>query len=186
MDSMTISSPKRSKQGQRRRLREASWKVLELLMSPQKSTSTSTPVPKIATAAVSPAASHGLIEMTKGQPHPPAQPKGSMYPWQSSCADSAVSYDKGTGQAAHDNDNNPLLVPLAVRPSPARDGAAGALIAATNLLNAQPLSSLPPFRSVSGTSAVSSVPSAGVPEEEESPLVFSANEEAIMDAILGI
>ena len=97
-----------------------------------------------------------------------------------------MSYDKGTGQAAHDNDNNPLLVPLAVRPSPARDGAAGALIAATNLLNAQPLSSLPPFRSVSGTSAVSSVPSAGVPEEEESPLVFSANEEAIMDAILGI
>lgn len=82
-------------------------------------------------------------------------------------------------------DTNPMLVPLAASSSVVLTSA-NRTSAKLNALTVQPLSGLPPFRSCSGSSAVSSVLSTGMSERDESALTFSANEEAIMDAILGI
>ena len=138
-------------------MREASWKALELLMSPQK--------PNVPTS--SPAADRS--------DHNRNIERNNI-----TRSSSAVVFEKS---AAVVPDINPMLVPLAT------SSAKGSTIRSSvgvNALDPQKLSSLPPFRSCSGASAVSSVPSVGMPDGEQSPLTFSANEEAIMDAILGI
>jgi hypothetical protein len=142
-------------------MREASWKVLELLMSPQKPNA----------PANSPVADRsGNIKR-----------KNATLVTQRSQSSTAVVVEKSTAEP----DINPMLIPLAMS-SPLAMGSAIRSSVVVNALDHQKLTSLPPFRSCSGTSAVSSVPSAGKPDEEQSPLTFSANEEAIMDAILGI
>lgn len=177
---------KKTKQSRRRgmlRMREASWKVLELLMSPQK--------PCFTTAAALAEESSKIAEACAAQSPTRTKKAGPRH-----CANHNGKIDRGNEQSRSSAavavesaplapDHNRLPVPLAVC-SPAAKGRTNRSSAGLNAPNTQPLVGLPQFRSCSGASAVSSVPSVGTSEGERSPLTFSANEEAIMDAILGI
>ena len=168
------------------RLREASWKVLELLLSPQKHQPKPDPParPKDATPRWPVGgpdggdSGAGLHDRMVRQPR-----KSSSYKEQlAALTASSLTLGTDSGNAQREN---ALLVPLAASSSPARR-LPNMMANSVNTLDAQPLG-LPPFRSVSGTSAVSSVASERAMDlEVESPLAFSANEEAMMDAILGL
>ena len=178
------------------RLREASWKVLELLISPQKQQQQQhKPDPPTRPKDATPrwpvggpeevhSAGAGLQDRMVQQ-----QLKSSPYKEQlAALSASPLTLGTHSGHAQRTPVENALLVPLAASSSPARRLPDMIVDPLRSMLDAQPLSSLPPFRSVSSTSAVSSVASARAmdDEEEDSPLTFSANEEAIMDAILGL
>ena len=146
-------------------MREASWKVLELLMSPEK--------PNVPVG--SPAA-------YRSDHNRNIERNNTTLAGHRTRSSAAVVFEKSATVVP---DINPMLVPLAIS-SPLAKGSAIRSTVGVNVLDTQKLSTLPPFRSCSGASAVSSVPSVGMPDGEQSPLTFSVNEAAIMDAILGI
>ena len=160
------------------RMREASWKVLEQLMSPQKPCFTTA-------AALAEKSSKSPTQTEKADPRHCANRYGNIHRGNEQSRSFANVAVEKKRSAAVAPDNNRLLVPLAVC-SPAAKGQTSRSSGRLNAPNTQPLGSLPPFRSCSGVSAVSSVPSVGTSVGERSPLIFSANEEALMDAILGI